>query len=582
MKGSTVTSEDREQGGDERTSPDADDAAAQVAASPLRPDPEWGRPRPTPSTERRFSWGGADEGASGGGPSDPGSTPTIPRTPGGPTVPPPPSGRPPGVSAGPVPPPPRTGDAGRQGGERPARSWATPRIAAQTAGAGTDTPSSDPDAPQLPVDDPVGEGLPGPSTAPTPPATSAAPPPAATPPPPPPPAPADGGAADRRTADRSAVALAELAQQLAATQSQVTSLSAQLTTLAHRITYDLERGAQATSERVLRDLDQLPEQVSFRVGANLGPALDDLTDLVESDSAKLRQLLEGDLAPRLRALGETIDALPLGNVEVLNGLQAIGGDLEDRLTRFATRIADQVTALEAATSAELAKLRTQLEEVQQAAAPSLDQAALERMAGQIERLAERPTGTTEVVDALELLLTEHLDALRDALTVQTDAIPAAVHEEVEAIRTDAGAAVAATEEVLTERIDALESGLADRLDTLLGEQAEVVEALVAERHDKVMAALAGSDEGLALERLEEVAAAVTALGERIDELAAATPVAVEGGGGVDEAVLAGIRDEIKALRRRITLRFEGGDAPPPGLPPEQLKELAAEIARHLT
>ena len=147
-------------------------------------------------------------------------------------------------------------------------------------------------------------------------------------------------------ADRSAAAVGELAQQLAATQAQVASISAQLTTLAHRITYDLERGAQTTSERILRDLEHLPDQVSFRVGAHLGPAVDDLTEQVEADSERLRLLVEKDFGPKLTAIGETVEALPLGTAELLNGLQTVAGDLEDRMTRFATRVGDQVTALE--------------------------------------------------------------------------------------------------------------------------------------------------------------------------------------------------------------------------------------------
>ena len=609
-----MTSEgDRGQGDDDR---DPVDPAA-PGASPLRPDPDWGRPRPTPRGDRRFSWGGEDDARSSGTPGgavapDPapptdapeGRRPvsTAPREPA--------SGRPPGATARSVPPPPPAptqappaGAPSRQGGERPARSWAAPRIAAPPASGGSPAAPStapDPDALRLPVDEPAVEGGPAPvssgprfDTPSDPPAprgggragaTAAAPP---VPPPPPGAAPAprterpagEAAAAERRN-DRTTVAVAELAQQLAATQAQVTSLSAQLTTLSHRITYDLERGAQATSERVLRDLDPLPEQVSFRVGAHLGPAIDDLTEQIEVDRDRLRQVIEGDFGARLRAIGETVDALPLANVEVLNGLQSIGADLEDRLTRFATRIADQVTALESATTSELAKLRDQLEELQAASERHLDQAALDRMAGQVERLAERPSVATEIIDAVELLVTEHLDALRDNVEARVGALAPVLHEELEAVRAEAQAGVSATEEVLTERIDALESGLTARMEEVLHDQIDAVDALIAQRHDQLLGAVAPG----AGEHTDEVVAALTAATERLDEAVGALHDAAPAGAGtleLDDAALDGIREELQALRRRISLRFEAGD-PGAGLTAEQLEALAAQIAAHLT
>jgi hypothetical protein len=418
------------------------------------------------------------------------------------------------------------------------------------------------------------------------PAPAHAAPPAVPPPPPVAPRAKEDAAASERRIERVTGAVAELSQQVTATQAQVTSLSAQLTTLAHRITYDLERGAQATSERVLRDLDQLPDQVSFKVGAHLGPAIDDLTDQIEVDRDKLRQVIEGDFGARLRAIGDTVDALPLANVEVLNGLQAIGADLEDRLTRFATRIADQVSAFEASTAGELTKLRERLEELQQASERHLDQAALDRMAGQVERLAERPSPSTEIIDAVELLVTEHLDALRDNVEARVGALAPVLHEELEAVRAEAQAGVSATEEVLTERIDALESGLTARLEEVLHDQIDAVDTLIADRHAQLQASVTAAGGEGGGEHLSGVVEALTTATQHLDEaVAALVDAGAAGGGGaveLDDAALAGIREELKSLRRRISLRFEAGEGGGSGLAPEQLEELAALIAARLT
>ncbi|HJR25627.1 MAG TPA: hypothetical protein VJ804_09150, partial [Acidimicrobiales bacterium] len=395
-------------------------------------------------------------------------------------------------------------------------------------------------------------------------------------PPPPPPARAEGPL-ERRVAERGGPAIGDLAQQLAATQAQVASISAQLTTLAHRITYDLERGAQTTSERILRDLEHLPDQVSFRVGAHLGPAVDDLTEQVETDGERLRKLVEQDFAEKLSAISETVETLPLGTAELLNGLQTVAGDLEDRMTRFSTRVTDQVAALERSTHADLAALREHVDELKATAQPKVDTEALERMAGQVERLTERPSPTSEVVDAVELLISEHLEVLRDNVETRVAALAPVLHDELEAVRAESLASVTATEEALVERIETLEAGVSERVEAALGDQVDALDALVGERHEVLLNAVTAAGE----ERVEELAVTLAAVVDRLEEVMAAVVELQEAQVQADGDPLAAVNEELKALRRRISLRMEGPDEPQ-GLTPEQLKELAAQIALHLS
>ncbi|MDP1818525.1 MAG: hypothetical protein Q8K58_01355 [Acidimicrobiales bacterium] len=380
---------------------------------------------------------------------------------------------------------------------------------------------------------------------------------------------------------RGGVAVGDLAQQLAAVQAQVASLSAQLTTLAHRITYDMERGAQTTSERILRDLSQLPQQVSYQVGAHLGPAIDDLTDQVESDSARLTEVVDVRLAARLTTIADAVQAMPLANVELLSNIETVGVDLQDRFERFSTRIADQVTALERATTAELTRLRDHVDELQASASqPGLDHDVLARMAGQVERMVQRSSGTSEVVDAVELLINEHLEVLRDGIETRVGALAPALSEELEALRADALAGVTASDEALGERVDALESSLGERVDAALAEQIDVLEGLVADRHMELLTAVSTTAE----ERQEELAGLVALANERIEAIhAAVRELQTSGagaGGSVDEEAMAAVTEELQALRRRITLRFESGDAPA-GLTPQQLQQLADAVAERI-
>ena len=395
----------------------------------------------------------------------------------------------------------------------------------------------------------------------------------ASPPPPPPPQPQasrpraepaqsappavpKGDLPDRRVADRSNAAIGELAQQLAAMQAQVASLSAQLTTLAHRITYDMERGAQTTSERILRDLGQLPQQVSYQVGAHLGPAIDDLTDQIESDSARLTEVVEVQLSARLASIADAVDTMPMGNVELMSGLQTMGADIQDRFERFATRIGDQVTSFERATATELARLRDNLAELQTSIGqPAADQETIARMAGQVERLSQRAPGTSEVVDAVEHLINEHLEVLRDGIEARVGALAPAVHEELEALRAEALAGSTSAEEALAERVEALEIALVERVDAALADQIDALDGLMSDRHAMLLAAVTKTND----ERHDELAGIVASGNERIEEVLAAVAELQDSGGAPDEDALAGITEELQALRRRITLRFEAGD-----------------------
>jgi uncharacterized coiled-coil protein SlyX len=351
-------------------------------------------------------------------------------------------------------------------------------------------------------------------------------------------------AGERRSAERTASAITELSQQLAATQAQVASLSAQLTTLAHRITYDLERAGQATSERLVRDVPQ-------HVAALLGPAVDDLTDQIEADRARLTEAVEVGLGQRLAAVGEVVDGLPLANVELMTNVQSLEADLEDRFARLAARLGDQVSALEQANGAELTRLREHVLDLHDLAVPASDRETVERMAGQVDRLSQRATDSTEVVDAVELLIAEHLEVLRDDVETRVAALGPLLQEELEVVRAEAVAGTGATEEALAERIDALEASLTARLDAALAEQVESIDGLVAERLSESLAELPSTRDG-------DGDATADALAE----------------------AMASVTEELKALRRRITLRFEGGDAPA-GLSPDQLDDLAELLAKKL-
>ena len=213
---------------------------------------------------------------------------------------------------------------------------------------------------------------------------------------------------DTRALERTAGAITELSQQLAATQAQVASLAAQLTTLAHRVTYDLERAGQTTVERVLRDLPT-------EVGAILGPAIDDLTDQVEADAARVTEAVERTLSTRLASVGEIVDGLPLANTELLNAVRGLEADLEDRFTRLANRLGDQVTAFEEANAAELARLRDHVFDLADAhAGAAPDREIADRMAAQVDRLAQS-TVASDTAEAVEVLIAEHLEVLRDEL-----------------------------------------------------------------------------------------------------------------------------------------------------------------------
>ena len=499
------------------------DEATDAAAPPKRPDPEsplapdrrWGaRPdRDDPSadrpTERRRSWQ-TDPDPRPWRPDAPTITGQPSTTSGGPVHAP---------SAAPIPPPPQ-----------PTEPRRGPTISASPA----KPPPPPPPQPQV-----------QPSRARSESAQSA------------PPAVPVGDLPDRRVAERSNAAVGELAQQLAAMQAQVASLSAQLTTLAHRITYDMERGAQTTSERILRDLGQLPQQVSQQVGAHLGPAIDDLAEQVEADSARLAEVVDVQLTARIASIGDAVDAMPLGNVELMSGLQTLGADLQDRVERFATRVGDQVTALERATTTELARLRDNVAELQTSIGqPAADHDTISRMAGQVERLSERAPGTSEVVDAVEQLINEHLEVLRDGIEARVGALAPALHEELEALRAEALAGSTSADEALAERVEALEIALVERVDTALADQIDALDGLMSDRHAMLLGAVTKMND----ERHDELAAIVASGNERIEEVLAAVAELQEGGGAApDEDALAGIAEELQALRRRITLRFEAGD-----------------------
>ena len=346
---------------------------------------------------------------------------------------------------------------------------------------------------------------------------------------------------DTRALERTAGAITELSQQLAATQAQVASLAAQLTTLAHRVTYDLERAGQTTVERVLRDLPT-------EVGAILGPAIDDLTDQVEADAARVTEAVERTLSTRLASVGEIVDGLPLANTELLNAVRSLEADLEDRFTGWPT---------DSATRSPPSRRPTP---------PSWPGSGTMSSTSPTPRAARPPTGRSPTGWRRRSTgsprarspatpprpsrgsIAEHLEVLRDELETRLGTLAPTLQEELEAVRAETASGIDSAAEALVERLDALESALTSSVDAALAEQLEGIDALVT---------------------------------ERVDHRAAATAAAgAEGAAEGDTAeAMAAVTEELKALRRRITLRLEG-DAPT-GLTPEQVEDLAAQVARRL-
>jgi hypothetical protein len=220
--------------------------------------------------------------------------------------------------------------------------------------------------------------------------------------------------------------------------------------------------------------------------------------------------------------------------------------------------------------------------------PRVHAPTLDRRAGQVERLAQRASGSSEVVDALELLIAEHLEVLRDEIEGRVSALGPMLQEELEAVRTEAVAGVGATEEALAERLVALETGVLERLDAALAEQLDGLDALLHERLVATVGELAAGLDG----RLDDLAAATAAVETGVGEqLSAVTTALAElqevqaGAAGDDDgaevaAALASISEEVQALRRRITLRADGGDDGA-ALSDGQLDALADRIAARL-
>jgi hypothetical protein len=407
---------------------------------------------------------------------------------------------------------------------------------------------------------------------------------------------------------------ADLAQQLAATQAQVAALSAQLTTLAHRLTYDVERGAQTTSERVTRDLERtLAEAVALRVGAHLGPAVDDLTDQIAEDftpkleaaAEQVRRLTEVGLDQRISALTDAVDSLPMGNVEVLGQLDTLGSDLQDRLQRFSTRLLDQVGTLERSNVSELTRLREAIDELKAAGTSSgggADVETLRRIANHVERLAQRTPGTAGIVAAVETLITEHLDSVRTGLEEQVAALAPTVQVELDAVRAENLQALGSIEHELLEQISTIEASMVERLDGMLADHLDSVDAVIADRQEGIVEAVATAggervdeavtsltDVGAA--RLEEVAAVANLGADRMEELTAAvqelqTTIA-EGGLGAEpvavgddavsaiEALMSTVVEELQALRKKIT------ESASTGISEAEIESIASAVIKQI-
>jgi hypothetical protein len=164
--------------------------------------------------------------------------------------------------------------------------------------------------------------------------------------------------------------------------------------------------------------------------------------------------------------------------------------------------------------------------------------------------------------------------------------------------------MASAEEVLAERIELLEATLAERMDLALADQVDAVDELVTDRHAQLLGAIR-AETGASVpaapdnDTLEGVAAEVGELGQvlhatstQIDELVAAVAALAEQVAALQEQVaarpevelagdpMAAVSEELKALRRRISLRIES-PAEAAGLTAEQVAALAAQIADHL-
>jgi hypothetical protein len=301
------------------------------------------------------------------------------------------------------------------------------------------------------------------------------------------------------------------------------------------------------------------------------------------------------LEPRLNAVSEVVEALPLSNVEILNALQGVGSEIEDRFTRFAARVGDQLAALERSTSAELVRLRTQVDDLRASVArPSTSAEALDRMAGQVERLVQRTPSAEEIVEARELLVSEHMEVLRDNVETRLGALAPALREELEAVRAESLAGMATAEEQLGERLEVLEATLAERMDLALADQVDAIDTIVSDRHAQLLGAVQAAEPAAAAgpiddHRLDDAAESSAIAVSRLDEviaglaelrdLVASRPEAEGADGTVDADAMAQVADELKALRRRISLRFESEATG--GLTPEQVAALAAQISDHL-
>ena len=282
-----------------------------------------------------------------------------------------------------------------------------------------------------------------------------------------------------------------------------------------------------------------------------------------------------------------VDGLPLANAELLSALRSLEADLEDRFNRLANRLGDQVTAFEEANAAELARLRDHLFDLADAQATAgAEREVVDRMAAQVERLTQS-TVASDTAEAVELLIAEHLEVLRDELEERVGAIVPLLQEELEAVRTEAAAAVSTSEDALAERIEALDAAVGARLDAALLDQVDALDAAVGERLGQALAEHAGSTDA----RLDDLAAAATAAeastGQQlaallaiVTELQEAQAATAERAPSADaDEGLAAVTEELKALRRRITLRLEGEG--PAGLTAEQVEDVAAQVAARL-
>jgi hypothetical protein len=126
----------------------------------------------------------------------------------------------------------------------------------------------------------------------------------------------------------------------------------------------------------------------------------------------------------------------------------------------------------------------------------------------------------------------------------------------------------------------------------MADQIDAVDALVTDRHAQLLGTLRteglGGDDDDGDEPTAEIALAVAAANERLDALVASLDelrhqVEALAERPVPEAPaedpMATVNEELKALRRRISLRLESPDTPV--LTPEQIAAIAAQLADHL-